>query len=251
MTCSRGAAGLNFSDDYIKGVEENLSYYKRIQELINANKWAEALEEMDKLTKQLDMIDNPVDLAGVVSRWNGTWETWDEVWINGLLSSTSTFVVNATGAAWVVMRPLLQGGFAKALQVSGLGGEAVQAGATQAAAEAAAQLGAMYASFGDALTLGWRAAKTEKSILMPLDPKITAANLRGGQVMPDGSLKPAALPFGEKIPASEELDRAIDLVGQIVRLPSRGMLGMDEFGKILALRGEVAANGVKRACRGR
>ena len=99
--------------------------------------------------------------------------------------------------------------------MSGLGGEAVQAGATQAAAEAAAQLGAMYASFGDALTLGWRAAKTKKSILMPLDPKITAANLRGGQVMPDGSLKPAALPFGEKIPASEELIRAIDLVGQI------------------------------------
>jgi len=225
---------LNFSDDYIKGVEENLSYYERIQQLINQNNWKEALEEMDKLSKQIDMYDNPIDMAGVISRWHGTWKTWDEVWINGLLSSTSTFAVNATGAAWVLMRPLLQGGFAKALQVSGLGGEAVQAGATQAAAEASAQLGAMYASFGDALALGWRAAKTEKSILMTTNQNITAANIRSGG-------------FGEKIPASEELDRAIDLVGQIVRLPSRGMLGMDEFAKILALRGEVAANGVKRA----
>ena len=72
----QGAVGnKTFTPEYLEGVKDNLSYYKRIQELINANKWAEALEEMDKLAKQLDMIDNPVDLAGVVSRWNGTWET--------------------------------------------------------------------------------------------------------------------------------------------------------------------------------
>ena len=140
---------------------------------------------------------------------------------------------------------LAAGWVAKALQVSGLVVRRC-AGAVQAAAEASAQLGAIYASFGDALTLGWRAAKSEKSILMTTNQNITASNIRGG-LNPDGSIRPAAVPFGEKIPASEELDRALDLVGQIVRLPSRGMLGMDEFGKILALRGEVAANGVKRA----
>ena len=32
-------------------------------------------------------------------------EHLDEVWINGLLSSPSTFVVNTVGAAWVIMRP--------------------------------------------------------------------------------------------------------------------------------------------------
>ena len=51
----------------------------------------------------------------------------------------------------------------------------------------------------------------------------------------------------DRLPLSEEIDRLIDMLGKIVRLPSRGMLGMDEFGKILALRGEVAANGVRRA----
>ena len=64
------------------------------------------------------MMDDPRDVAGIASRWKSTWNTWDEVWINGLLSSPSTFVVNTVGAAWVIMRPLLQGGFAKAFAAS-------------------------------------------------------------------------------------------------------------------------------------
>ena len=63
-----------------------------------------------------------VDIAGMVSRWKSSWNTWDEVWINGLLSSPATFVVNTVGAAWVVMRPLLQSGFAQAFAASGIGG---------------------------------------------------------------------------------------------------------------------------------
>ena len=107
-----------------------------------------------------------------------SWNTWDEVWINGLLSSPATFVVNTVGAAWVVMRPLLQSGFAQAFAASGIGGPQWTKAANSAAAEAGAQLAAMQASFQDAAILGWRAAKSEKSLLMGTDQKLTAKNLR-------------------------------------------------------------------------
>ena len=220
----------------LSNVTENIDAFDDIAKRINGGDLAGALQDVEKIAKQISMVDDPRDVAGMVSRWKSSWNTWDEVWINGLLSSPATFVVNTVGAAWVVMRPLLQSGFAQAFAASGIGGPQWTKAANSAAAEAGAQLAAMQASFQDAAVLGWRAAKSEKSLLMGTDQKITAKNLREG-----GAL------FTDRLPPSAEIDRAIDLVGKIVRLPSRGMLGMDEFAKVMALRGEVAANGVRRA----
>ena len=219
----------------IDNVTKEMDAFDDIARRINSGDLAGALQDVEKQAKQLSMMDDPREVAGLISRWKSTWNTWDEVWINGLLSSPATFVVNTVGAAWVVMRPLLQSGFAQAFAASGIGGPQWTKAANSAAAEAGAQLAAMQASFQDAAILGWRAAKSEKSLLMGTDQKITAKNLRSQGALLD------------RLGPSEEIDRTIDLVGQLVRLPSRGMLGMDEFAKTLALRGEVAANGVRRA----
>ena len=220
----------------VDNITKEINAFDDVAKRINSGDLAGALQDVEKLAKQISMVDDPREVAGMVSRWKSSWNTWDEVWINGLLSSPATFVVNTVGAAWVVMRPLLQSGFAQAFAASGIGGPTWTKAANAAAAEAGAQLAAMQASFQDAAILGWRAAKSEKSLLMGTDQKITAKNLRES-----GAL------FVDRLPPSAEIDRAIDLVGKIVRLPSRGMLGMDEFAKTLALRGEVAANGVRRA----
>jgi hypothetical protein len=221
--------------EILSKIGEDIDAFDDIARRINSGDLAGALQDVEKQAKQLSMMDDPREVAGLISRWKSTWNTWDEVWINGLLSSPATFVVNTVGAAWVVMRPMLQSGFAQAFAASGIGGAEWTKAANAAAAEAGAQLAAMQASFQDAAVLGWRAAKSEKSLLMGTDQKITAKTLRSQGALLD------------RLGPSEEIDRAINLVGQIVRLPSRGMLGMDEFAKTLALRGEVAANGVRRA----
>ena len=220
----------------VDNIGEQMDAFDDIAKQINGGDLAGALEKVEKIAKQVSIVDDPRDVAGMASRWKSTWNSWDEVWINGLLSAPGTFVVNTVGAAWVVMRPLLQSGFAQAFAASGIGGPEWTRAANSAAAEAGAQLAAMQAAFQDAAILGWRAAKSEKSLLMGTDQKITAKNFRDQGVL-----------GMDRLPPNAEIDRAIDLVGQIVRLPSRGMLGMDETAKILALRGEVAANGVRRA----
>ena len=206
------------------------------EKMMNGN-LEEALQDIDKIAKQIDMMDDPRAIAGTVTRWRSNWNSWDEVWINGLLSSTGTFVTNAVGAAWTVMRPMLQSGFAKTIAATGVGGPEFTKAANLAAAEAGAQLAAMQSSFMDAAMLGWQAAKSERSILQDTAQKITAENLRANN------------PLFARLPAGQEIDRAINLVGQVVRLPTRGMLGMDEFAKVIALRGEVAAAGVYRGVR--
>jgi hypothetical protein len=233
---SRAEFSPDMNPQILDNVTQNIDAFDDIAKRINSGDLAGALQDVEKVAKQISMVDDPRDVAGMVSRWKSSWNTWDEVWINGLLSSPATFVVNTVGAAWVVMRPLLQSGFAQAFAASGLGGPQWTKAANAAAAEAGAQLAAMQASFQDAAILGWRAAKSEKSLLMGTDQKITAKNMRE-----NGAL------FMDRLGPSAEIDRAIDLVGQIVRLPSRGMLGMDEMAKTIALRGEVAANGVRRA----
>lgn len=227
---------IDINPEYAANIDKNLDAFKEIAEQINGGDLAGGLKKIEKLAAQVSMVDDPRDLAGVISRWKSTWNTWDEVWINGLLSSTATFAVNVTAISWSVMRPMLQGGFALALAESGIGGAKFTKGARAAAAEAGAQLAAMNAAFEDALQLGWRAAKGETSILKETSQKITAKNFRENNILGAQNIDPKG-----------EVARAIDLVGQIVRLPSRSMLGMDEFTGVMALRGEVAANGVRRA----
>jgi hypothetical protein len=230
----------SYTAEGLQTLADNKSMFEEIQALFKAGKINEALEIVDKLSAQIKFIDDPRDLTGVMSRWNSSWNTWDEVWINGLLSSTATAVVNATSAAWVVMRPLMQLGTAELFAKTGLGGAKVTAAANQAAAEAGAQVAAMYSSFQDAALLGWRAAKSEKSLLSETTQRITAQNLREN-VLPKG------LANQMSTNPTDEINRSLDMVGQLVRLPSRALLGMDEFTKVLALRGEVASNGVRRA----
>jgi hypothetical protein len=228
-------------------MQSRIDAFDEIAEMFNSGKIQEALERVDKISKQIGLLDDPSEIAGIASKWKSTWNTWDEVWINGLLSSTATFVVNATSAAWVVMRPLLQLGAAEAFAISGIGGKQGTKAAKAAAAEAGAQIAQMQAVYQDAAILGWRAFKNEKSVLQSVNNKITAKNFLGNINPATGEMRTNPVLWADKWAGSEGMQEIIDRVGQVTRLPSRGMLGMDEFSKVMALRGEVAANGVKKA----
>ena len=227
----------------IENIKEEMDAFMEIKKMIEEGNLVEALELTEKVAKQISEIDDPRDIAAISSRWKSTWSSWDEVWINGLLSAPRTAVVATTGLAWVAMRPMMQLGFAKAVTESGLAsalpkaldGGKIHAGMEQAAAEAGMQLAQQAQVFTDAFVLGWRAAKNEASIFQEVTPRITAKNLRANNFI------------FKRLPQSAELDQTINLLGSAIRLPSRFMMGLDEMGKILGLRAEVAANGIQRA----
>ena len=221
---------------------ENLAGYQKfgdeisqIADLINAGKIDEALKLADKIASHVKILDDPQKIAGVVNRWKQSWNTWDEVWINGLLSSPTTFATNVASVAWVAARPLLQLGTAELIAKT-TGAKS----AKLAAAEASAYLGEIHGAFTDALHLAWMAAKTEKSLFQPFKKQITGDNLRNA--LTESRLGETGKPVGP-----EQIYKLADVVGATVRLPSRGLLAGDEFVKVLASRGQVAANGVYKA----
>ena len=191
-------------------------------------------KELMGLARRVQFLENPHEISKATLGLSIAGNASSELMINGLLSSPSTFVTNAMGALWVPTRALLTLGAAQAYAVTGLKGAKV---AEQVAAEATASLGAMYTAFNDALQMGWHAARSETSAYQTTRKGIS------GEVL-DAPIKAAG---GEGLsPAMYDM---VDKIGSYVRLPSRALLGTDEFARALSIRGEVAARGVRRAAK--
>jgi len=208
--------------------------FKQIADKMNdPSTMNEAINELIGLARRVEFLDDPMRIAKVSTSIQIAGNAWEEVFKNGLLSGPATFFANAAGIGWSVARPIIQYGAASSYAALGLpGGKA----ALQASAEAAASLAAINGSWSDAWHLAKRAFTTESSIYQ--------AKIEGGisSVAIDRYMQQQNLGA-----LDDALAGTIDLLGSIVRLPSRALLGTDEFAKHLVVRGEVASRAIKRA----
>lgn len=202
--------------------------------LQDKNRAVEGITELTRLAKRVQFLDDPHAISKASLGMEIAGNAWNEVFINGLLSSPSTFVTNLLGTVWTPIRPLMQLGAAQAWAATGLFGAQE---AKVAAAEAMASLAAMQSAFNDAAKLGWHAARTETSLYQKVSKAI------GGEAINNQLEKMGVAPMSEKT------SDWVTQLGEYIRLPSRAMLGTDEFSKHLAIRGEVAARAVRRAAR--
>ena len=235
MNPSKAVEG--FADTAVGSAEDNLQYatkFERIAaQLGDPTQAQEAVAELIGLARQTQFLEEPHKISKAVLGMEAAGNAWQELFVNGLLSSPTSFVTNVLGAIWVPTRALLQYGAAEAWAMSGAAGSAE---ARIVAAEAAASLSMMGSAMNEALQIGWHAFKTETSLYQATRKGITA--------------NAAASLVGKS--ASELPDAVVDTitrVGDFVRLPSRALLGTDEFAKHLAIRGEVAARAIRRAAR--
>ena len=200
---------------------------------------ASAINDLVTLAKRAQFTDNPLQAFRISSTIEVAGNTWREVWVNGLLSSPATAITNLTAVTWAAARPMGQLMTAKMYEAAGLPGKMA---AQQAAAEASQTISAMYQGLWDGAKLGWQAWKTETSIYAPLAGRNELARQ---PAMTAASFTEAAAKRG-----IEDVDQYAEMygtLGRVVRMPSRILLGSDEFVKHLVIRGEVAAQGVKRA----
>lgn len=147
-----------------------------------------------------------------------------EAWLNGLLSGPQTHVVNTLSnslyAFWQIPERALAAQFR---QLSGGDGVAV--------GEATAQVYGAVKGMRDGLTLAWDAVKKgEPSDAMA---KIELAKHRAITK--------------EALEVSGSLGRAVDLLGETVRLPGRFLMAEDEFFKSVGYRMELHALAFRQA----
>ena len=186
--------------------------------------------------------ENPAQLSRVarkMSQVNG-WEQMYEVWVNGLLSGPQTHAVNVLSnslvALWQVPERFLASQIGRAF---GDGG--VQAG------EATAQAFGMVQGFKDGLKLAAKALRTGEGsdVIGKVEQSyrsFTAENFtptKAGRVVnfvTAGSLERGGIAA-----------RGVDLLGDVVRVPSRLLTAEDELFKAIGYRMELQAQAFRTA----
>ena len=220
--------------------------FEEIAAMMNAGDTVGGLNKMRMLAKRMTFAENPLDVIRMARGARSFPErVWMEVMMNGLLSSPTTMVTNAMGLAWAVARPTFQLLAAGAFDVATFGNSQ---SARLAAIEATAKLAGMYGGFQDAVKIGWNAAVKERalygnttvsgSMQAYQGPALTVNNIVG-QIENFTGNRP--------MEEGDSMAKLFDGMFGFLRIPSRVMLGSDEMVKHIAMRGEAAAMGIRRA----
>lgn len=147
-----------------------------------------------------------------------------ELWINGLLSGPQTHAVNSLSNALVALWQMSER--ALAAQIGRLSGEeAVQVG------EAVAQFYGMVHGFRDGVRLGAKTLATGE----PSDA-FSKIEVRTSRTI-----------SGENLELSGVAGRAVDYLGELVRVPGRALMAEDEFFKAVGYRMELRARAFRQA----
>ena len=202
----------------------------------------EGLEMLLGEAERVKFMNDPISIVKGSTGYKMANNAWNEWTINSMLSNPATWVTNAAGVLWAPMRAgaqLLGAGMYRGAAAAGL---ADPAAARQLWEMSTGQLMAMQGSFVDAMIIAKEALLTGRSLYdnWALDgsPDLRAIT---------GANAEAAMQKLGMTSLDETYKRHFDLLGNVIRFPSRMLLSADEFAKIITQRGEVAQRGVKRA----
>lgn len=188
------------------------------------------------LARRISLLaDSGVDAAGInaVARQSATataWQAVSEVWVNALLSSPKTHLVNIASNTVALGQQILERGIAeKVSNLFRLEGGAV---AGVAPGEAAAMMQGLIMAQRDAWKMGWlalRSGETGRSI---------------GKV---DAVHSAAVTAENFRLEGSQLGRAVDFIGTVERVPGRLLGAEDEFFKTIGYRMELYAQAQRQA----
>lgn len=154
------------------------------------------------------------------------WQMVSEVWVNGLLSSPKTHLVNAASNTLVMAQQVIERGVAAQLAEAGIGGRGVVTG------EAAAMMAGIVQAQKDAWKMFWVALRSGE----------TGAALGKVDLQRNVAVSAEAFRIQDNAVA-----RTVDFLGTAERMPTRLLGAADEYFKAIGYRMEVNAQAVRQA----
>lgn len=161
------------------------------------------------------------------STWARTRDALQEAWVMGLLSGPKTHLVNMMSNTSVIFSQMYERGVAA--QINNL----VGVGPGVEVGEATAQFFGMVQGMKDALRYAGRAFRTQE----------TGYGLGKIELPQEGAISSDAF----NISSETFLGRAVDGIGNIVRIPGRALAAEDEFFKTIGYRMELNAQALRQA----
>ena len=179
------------------------------------------IEVNQKMAQMISELDDPAQIGRFVKDANKatTVDMLYEVWINGLLSSPTTHMVNNLSNAMVAAITVGERKVASAI------GESIPPG------EATAQLKGMIDGSREGLRLAWQALKTGE----PSD------------VLEKVEVDQRRAISGQNLDVAGFAGRFADFIGEIVRVPGRLLTTSDAFFKAVGYRMELHAQAYRQA----
>lgn len=189
----------------------------------------------DQIAKDLaKLADNaPPEAVNTFARkaWSATTvEVLREVWINGLLSSPHTHIVNTFSNLIAAGQQIYERKAAEAISAA-LGTEGGVAPG-EAAAMAFGEIGAI----NDAFRLSWKALQTGAS-------EDLAGTTKADALRPEPAISAKAWNLDE----AGGLGRTVDVLGTVFNAPSRLLMSEDAFFKTIGYRAELRAQALRQA----
>ena len=234
-------------DRTIAAAAENAAEYSDkigdiLERLNNPSLKDDALNDLYELAEQVKFMNDPINIVKGTTGLKLVGNAWTEFFINGMLSSPSTWATNAAGVLWAPIRmgsQVFGAGMMRMAAAAGVGpfDERTARGVWEMSL---AQLASLKTSMQDAALMGWQALETGRSVYWD-DSGITSTRSISGANVNEGLSKI------NRDPLSEGWYETVDWIGRFIRIPSRILTGTDEFAKIIAQRGEVAQRAIKRA----
>ena len=211
LTAEAGRALQSFRILSKSGIEQE----RAIKEALDASG---GIDRVRDIADKMSTLDDPNQLGKFVrdAQKASTPDMIYEVWINSLLSSPTTHVVNAVSNAVVSMYSVGERKIASVIS------QTVGSGEIPTGESTAAMFG-MVNGWRDGLRLGWQALKTGE----PADA-LTKIESQGYKSV-----------TSESLGVSGPLGQAADFVGEVVRTPGRFLTAGDELFKAVGYRTEL------------
>jgi hypothetical protein len=184
-------------------------------------------KDLTKIATTISTLDTPGKVSKFVrdSQKASKWDMFMEAWINALLSNPPTHGVNTLSntivAGWQVPERLLASEIGRLFK----GPREIQ------------EKEALYQAYGlvngmkDGFRLAWQALKTGES----QDPLTKIEGTKGAAIT------------AQNLGLSGTAGRAVDLLGEFIRIPGRGLTTADEFFKAVGYRMELHARAFRKA----
>jgi hypothetical protein len=202
---------------------------RAIDNVMQAMGGPDASQQMARRLAILAQSGDPAAVAKFVEKgaMASSMDAVREVWINGLLSNPATHAVNMASNTVVAFQQMLERGAAAQIgQLTGATGEAVAPG------EAMSMAYGLVTGVKDAFRVAWNAFKTGETgmalnkVDLPSPRSISADS------------------FG--MASDTGLGRAVDMIGEAARVPSRFLGAEDEFFKSIGYRMELHAQALRQ-----
>lgn len=203
---------------------------REVQLLLESFGGPEASAEIAKKLAILEATGAGPEVLGAIARRGWAATTADaikEVWVNGLLSSPKTHVVNISSNLGVAFQQILERGAAG--RIAALRGAPDGVASGEAAAMAYGQVMALK----DAFRLAWQATLADRTgaALGKIDlPRRRAVSAEAFDLEQTGAM-----------------GRAVDFLGNAFRVPGRLLGAEDEFFKTIGYRGQLHAHSLRQA----